>query len=152
MPSYYSATTEGEEALAAATAETIIALIGATQVKGEIRQWGVFFDGTSATAEPVRIRVVRTTADDGTATAATEKAWEPDSPTANCTAKHSYTAEPTKEAQALLDIEVHPQTGWAEQYLPGEGIFLDNTTTNGIAIEVTAPAVVNCTAYIKWSE
>lgn len=153
MASVFSATTEAEEALAAATAETVIALIGATQVKAKIVEFGVSFDGTSATAEPVRIRMVRTTADDGTSTAATEVQFsDPDNPTPNCAAKHSYTAEPTKASQAMAEWQVHPQAGLVMQYPLGREPGLDNTTSNGIAIEVTAPAVVNCSAYIIWEE
>jgi hypothetical protein len=152
MASVYSATTEGEEALAAATAETVIALIGSTAVKPRICEWGVFFDGTSATAEPVRIRIVRTTADDGTATGAVEKAWDPDNPTANCAAKHSYTAEPTKASAALCEFEVPPTSGMVLQYPLGREIVLDNSASTGLAIECTAPATVNVDAYIVWEE
>lgn len=152
MAQIYSATGEAEEALAAATAETVIALIGHTSVKARIVEWGVSFDGTSSSAEPVRIRVVRTTADDGTSTGATEKAWFADAPTPLCTAKHSYSAEPTKESQALAEYAVHPQAGIVIQYPLGREIELDNTTSNGVVIEVTAPATVNCAAYIVWEE
>lgn len=152
MASVYSATTEGEEALAAATAETVIALIGSTAVKPRICEWGVFFDGTSATAEPVRVRLVRTTADDGTSTAATEKAWDPDNPTPNCAAKHSYTVEPTKESQALAEYNVPPTSGMLLQYPLGREIALDNSASTGLAIECIAPATVNVDAYIVWEE
>lgn len=153
MASVFSATTEGEEALAAATAETVIALIGATQVKPKIIEFGVSFDGISATAEPVLVRMIRTTADDGTSTAATEVQFgDPDGPTPNCAAKHSYSAEPTKAAQPMAVWHVHPQAGLVIQYPLGREPGLDNTTSNGIAIEVTAPAVVNCSAYIVWEE
>ncbi len=151
MPSVYSATTEGEEALAAATAETLIALIGATTTKAKIVEWGVAFDGVSATAAPVVVRIVRATAD-GTGTGATEKPWDPDSPTAACAVKHSYSAEPTKESQALVELEVHPQGGVIVQYPLGREIVLDNATTSILCIEVTAPAVVNANAYIVWEE
>lgn len=153
MASIFSATTEGEEALAAATAETVIALIGATQVKGKLVEFGIAFDGISATAEPVRIRMVRTTADDGTSTAATEIQWsDPDNPTPNCAAKHSYTAEPTKATNAMAEWQCHPQAGLVIQWPLGREPGLDNTTSNGIAFEVTAPAVVNASAYIVWEE
>lgn len=150
MASVYSATTEGEEALAAATAETVLCLIGSTMVKARVIEWGVCFDGTSATAEPVRVRLVRTTADDGTSSAATEKAWDPDNPTANVVAKHSYTAEPTKESTALAEYEVPPTSGMVLQYPLGREIVLDNSASAGFAIECTAPATVNCAAYVVW--
>lgn len=152
MASVYSATTEGEEALAAATAETVLCLIGSTAVKARIIEWSVCFDGTSSTAEPVRVRLVRTTADDGTSTAATEKAWDPDNPTANCAAKHSYTAEPTKEAQALADYEIPPTSGMVLQYPLGREIVIDNSASTGLAIECTAPAAVNVSCTICWEE
>ncbi len=152
MASVYSATTEGEEALAAATAETVLGIHSTTAIKPRIIEWGVFFDGTSATAEPVRVRLVRMTADDGTNSAATEKPWDPDNPTANCTVKHSYTAEGTKESQALAEYEVPPTSGMVLQYPLGREIVLDNATTSGLAIECTAPATVNVDAYIVWEE
>lgn len=151
MASVYSVTTEGEEALAAATAETLLTLIGASATKARIVEWGVSFDGTSASAEPVRIRIVRATAD-GTGTSATIKPWDPDNPTANCTAKHSYTAEPTKESQALVEMDVHPQGGVVIQYPLGREVVVDNSTGSIVCIEVTAPAVVNAEAYLVWEE
>ena len=140
MASLFSATTEGEEALTAATTETVIALIGATQVKAKIVEFGVSFDSTSATAEPVLVRMVCTTADDGTSTAATEVQFsDPDNPTPNCAAKHSYTAEPTKAAQPMAVWEVHPQGGLVIQYPLGREPGLDNTTSNGIVIDFDVP-------------
>jgi hypothetical protein len=152
MASVYSATTEGEEALAAATAETVIALHAATTVKPRIIEWGVTFDGTSATAEPVRVRLVRMTVADGTSSTATEKAWDPDNPTANATVTHSYTAEGTKEAQALAEYEVPPTSGMVMQYPLGREIVINNATADGLAIECTAPAIVNVEAYLVWEE
>lgn len=150
MASIFSVTTEGEEALAAATAETVVQLTGANAVKAKIVEWGVSFDGTSATAEPVRIRVLRQTTA-GTASAATEAKWDPDNPTANCTAFHSFTAEPTA-SDVLADYEVHPQAGIAIQYPLGREITLDSATSSRIGIEVTAPAIVNAVAYLVWEE
>lgn len=151
MSSVYSATTEGEEALGAATAETVIQLRGATVVKARIIEWGVSFDGVSVTGEPVRIRLLRQTTD-GTATGATEALWDdPDAPAANCTAFHSFTAEPTA-GSVLADYNVHPQAGIVIQYPLGREPVLDNATTSRIGIECTAPAAVNAAAYIVWEE
>ena len=151
MASVYSATTEGEEALTT-SAETVLCLIGAAATKARVVEWGIAFDSTSATSEPVRIRLVRTTADDGTATGATEKPWDPDNPTPACSVKHSYTAEPTKESQPLVELHCHPQAGLVVQYPLGREIVLDNSASAGLAIEVLAPAAVNCSAYIVWEE
>ena len=151
MGSVYSQTTEGEVALAAATAKTVLALISSTGAKPRLVEWGVSFDGVSATAEPVRVRIVRATAD-GTGTATTMKSWDPDNPTAGETGKRNYTAEPTKETQALLEYEVHPQAGIVVQYPLGREIVLDNATTSILCIECTAPAIVNAEAYMVWEK
>lgn len=151
MASVYSATTENEEAVVAATAETIIALISATATKPRIIEWGVSFDSTSATAAPVRVRLVRATAD-GTGSSATIKSWDPDNPTASATAKHSYSAEPTKESTPLVEMHIHPQAGIVVQYPLGREIVLDNATTSIVCLEVLADANVNATGYIVWEE
>lgn len=151
MASIYSATSEGEEGLAAATAETVIALIGQTTVKAKLIEFGVSFDGVSTTAEPVQIRLIRATAD-GTGTAATVKPWDPDMTSNQCTAKHSYSAEPTKESTPLASWEVHPQSGIVVQYPLGREPTLDNATGSIMCIECTAPATVNVLAYLVWEE
>lgn len=149
----FEITTEGEEALAAATAETVLCLIGSTACKGRIFEITVSFDGVSATAEPVLVTLLRTTADDGTATAATEKKLDPDWHAPNCAGKHSYTAEPTKESTYLKQWNVHPQGGLLlVQRALGDEWILDDTTSNGIAIVCTAPAVVNVVAGMSWRE
>jgi len=151
MASVYSVTTEGEEALAAATAETIIQLRGSTACKAKVIEWGISFDGTSGTAEPVRVRLLRQTTD-GTGTAATEVAWDPDNPTANCAGLNTFSSTEPTAGEVLAEYEVHPQTGIVIQYPLGREPVLDNAATSRIAIEATAPAVVNCSAYLVWEE
>ena len=152
MGSVYAVTTEGEEALAAATAECVVRVGGATAVKAKIIEWGVATDGVSATAEPIRIRLIRTSSD-GTSSAATEtQVSDPDNPTANCVGTHSFTAEPTK-SDVIIETELHPQGDRIQEQFPlGREPGLDNATTSCIAIEAVAPAVVNITGYIIWEE
>jgi hypothetical protein len=152
MSSIFSITTEGEEALGAATAETVLALIGSTVVKARLVEWSVDFDGVLTTAEPVRVRLIRLTADDGTrTTTVTEVPWDPDNPTANCVGRKHFTAEPTK-GDVIWDKEVHPQGGFHIQYPLGREPTLDNSASVGFAIECTAAAAVNCVAAMAWEE
>ncbi len=151
MASIYSITTEGEEALTAATLETLLQLRGATTVKAKIVKWGVSFDGVSATEAPVVVRLLRQTTD-GTSSAATEVAWDPDNPTANCTGFHSHTAEPTP-GEVLETYEVHPQGGCLiVEYPPGREPVVDNATSSRIAIDATAPSAVNAVAFLVFEE
>ena len=151
MPSKYSITTEGEEALGAATAETVLQLRGSTATKAAVAEVSVSFDGTTAGNAPAVVRLLRQSTD-GTATAATEVPWDPDNPTANVTGHHSFSAEPTA-GDVLATWEVHPQGGvLLVQWAPGEGPIVDNATSSRIGLEVTAPDVVNCVAYLAWWE
>lgn len=150
MPAVYAATTEGEEAIAASTNETLLQLRGATSTKARIIAWGVSFDGTSSTDAPVLVDLLRQTTD-GTATGATEEPFDPDSPTASCTAFHSFSAEPTA-GSVIESHEVHPQGGnLIREYPPGREPTLDNATTSRIGIRVNGPAV-NAVAFIHWEE
>lgn len=146
----YSATTEGEEALASGTAETVVQLRGAATTKAKIIAFGISFDGVAATDAPVVVRMIRQTTD-GTATGATEVKWDPDDPAAACTAFHSFTAEPTA-GEVLMTWNVHPQTGIDQQFPLGREPRLSAATTSRIAIEANAPAGVNVVAYLVWEE
>lgn len=150
MGSVYSITGEAEEALAAATAETVLQLVGHASVKARIVEWGVSFDGVSAVAEPIRIRLVRQTTA-GTATGASEVMWDPDNPTASCLGFHSFSAEPTY-GDILVDMDVHPQAGIVMQYPLGREPVIDNSTTSRLGLVVTAPAIVNAAAWLAWEE
>lgn len=147
----YSATTEGERA-STTSAKTILALIGSATRKAKLVEWGISFSGVSATGEPVRVRMIRATAD-GTGTAATENPWEPDDPaTPLVSAKYNYSAEPTKASVPLAEYLVHPQAGIVIQYPLGREIVIDNATGSILCIEVLAPATVDCVAYVVWEE
>lgn len=148
----YSATTEAEEALAAATAETLLLLLGATTVKATLVEWGVSFDGVTSGNAPVVVELYQITAN-GTATAATEVSWDRSAKTAEVSAHHSFTAEPTKGSRLAM-YEVHPQGGsLVIQYPLGrEPVICDGSASQGIAIVVTAPDAVNASAYAVWHE
>lgn len=151
MGEVYSITTEAEEGLAAATAETLLQLRGLTTVRAKIVAWGVSFDGVSATAEPVQVRLLFQTTD-GTATGATEVAINPASPTAVVTGFHSFTVEPTAGG-VIEHYQVHPQGGClVREYPPGREPVVDKATSSRIGIEVTAPATVNAVAWLQWEE
>jgi hypothetical protein len=152
MASIYSATTEGENALAAATAEVVLWLMGATTVRPRVVEWGVSFDGVSATAEPVQVKIFRTTSAGTTPTATVEKPWDLAQPAAQAIAAKGFGTPPSLETTPLAHYEVHPQAGIVIQYPLGREIVIDDATTDGFALECTAPAVVNASAYVVWEE
>jgi hypothetical protein len=136
-----------EIALTAATAKTVIQIVSAANHPVKLLRWGVFFDGTSATAEPVQVRLLRQTTA-GTMSSLTPVELTNHGVTVQTSAQHTATAEPT--AGNVLDIaEVHPQTGY-EVNLLGQEIILGSSARVGI--ECTAPAGVNVRAKIVFEE
>jgi hypothetical protein len=147
----YSITTEGEEALAAATAETLVQLRGVTTTKCHIVAWGVSFDSVTAADAPVVVDLLFQTTD-GTGSAATEVALNPDEPAALATGFHSFSAEPTPGG-ILETYNVPPQGGMViREYPPGREPIVTNATSSRIGIRCTAPAVCNAVAWIQWEE
>lgn len=151
MGACYAVTTETEEAVTTA-AETILQLRGSTATKAKVWAWGIGFDGVSASAEPVRVRLLRQTSD-GTGTGATEAAFDPDAPTANCTCFNTFSSTEPSAGDVLWEGHVHPQGGRVDIMYPlGREVVLDNAATSRVGIDVLAPAAVNVTAYLYWEE
>lgn len=146
----YLIETNGDNALAAATAETVLNVIGAANVTFQLTEIGISFDGVSSSAEPVTVELCRSTqATAGTSTAATVLQTRGPTRTAQCTGARAYTAEPT-----VLTVHrrwlVHPQAGMVIQFPLGREP--DQSGAAGLALRVTSPAAVNCQAYIEWEE
>lgn len=152
MGAIFSATTEGEQALAAATAERVLWIMGVAATKARLIEWGIAFQGTSAVEGPVEVKLFRCTNAGTTPTATVEVLWDPDSATAQLIAAKAWGTEPTRDSTPLLHTYVHPQAGLVMQYPLGREIVIDNSTTGGLTIECTAPSAVDCTAYFVWEE
>ncbi len=135
-----------EIALTAATAKTVIQLVAAANHRVIMTGWGVFFDGTAPTAEPVQVEIVRETTA-GTMSALTPtKGNSADDETLQTTAQHTATVEPTV-TDTIDAIEVHPQQGYekVDCYFPIPG-------GTRIGIRCTAPAAVNVRAKFFFEE
>lgn len=151
MAARYTADTNGDVALAAATAKTILNVI--TAANGLLRavEIGVSFDGVSATAEPVTVELCKSTqATAGTSTAHTIVQSGGPTRTVQATAARNYTAEPT----ALTVVKrwlVHPQTGLLVQFPLGREPE-QVTSANALCLRCIAPAAVNAQGYIEFEE
>lgn len=148
MADIFGVAKTAEVALAAATAKTIVQLVAPTNHRVKLLRWGVSFDGTNATAEPVTVRLLRQTTA-GTMTSLTPVQVRPVAETIQATAQHTATVEPT--AGDVLDIQdVHPQTGYDYTFTPGQEIVLAGG--GRIGIECTAPAIVNVVGKLFFEE
>jgi len=114
-------------------------------------EFGVSFDGTSATAEPCTVELCYSTqATAGTNTSFTPVQIRGATRTVQGTAARSYSAEPTTLTVWKRWL-VHPQTGIEMQFPLGREPE-EIVTADGICLRVTAPATVNCQAYMEIEE
>ena len=144
----FSATTT-EIALTAATAKTVLQIVAAANHRVRGKGWGVFFDGTSTTAEPVQVRLLRQTTA-GTMSALTlTKRDDSIADTLLTTAQHTATAEPTA-GDVLEVVEVHPQQSYEKWWPMGSEIIIGGGDRLGV--ECTAPAGVNVRAVFYGEE
>jgi hypothetical protein len=138
-----------EVALVAATAKTVLQISAPTNIPLKLKSWGVSFDGTATTNEPVVVRLLRQTTA-GTMTSLTlVKADSDRTGTIQTTATHSASAEPT--AGDVLDrMDIHPQGGYVYVYAPDDCDIIPANTRLGI--ECTAPQAVNVIAKMRFEE
>lgn len=150
MASLICVATIAEQALGAATAETVLQIVAPTNQRVKVLGWGVFFDGTSVTAEPVQVILTRQTGA-GTSSANTPVRLDGSlSETIQTTARDTFTAEPTSDDATIDVVEVHPQQGYEKLYPLGQEPIIDGGGRLGI--KCTAPAAVNCRAKIIFEE
>jgi hypothetical protein len=145
--------TTAEIALSAATAKTVLHFNCPANHLAVIKGWSISFDGTTVTAEPVQIRLLRQTAASGTGSTNTPVKINPlVTASLQCTAKDSFSAEPTA-GNVLFAIEVHPQAGYEKIYPLGDEPLCGGTgSADALGIECTAPATVNVRATITFEE
>jgi hypothetical protein len=144
----FTVTTEGEIALTAATAKTILQIVAPTHQRIKVRGFSVSFDGTSPSAEPVQVELVRQTSA-GTMSSATPVKDDDSLPeTIQATAQKTATSEPTT-TDILRRYDVHPQTGYERAFADGE---LTIKGGGRLGLRCTAPAGVNVTGHINCEE
>ena len=150
MSAFIGLATTAEIALTAATAKTVLQLVAAANHRVKLQAWGVYFDGTSSSAEPVQVELKRQTTA-GTMSALTPtKADDSIADTLLTTAQHTATgAEPTA-GDLLKRVEVHPQGGYEEQCPYGQEYIMGGGDRLGIVC--TAPAGVNVVAWTRFEE
>lgn len=140
--------TAGPTALAAATAKTMIELTTTANVPCEWVAVDITFDGTTATATPVRVDFC-TYAATGTGTAYTPKRLGQAIGTSQTTSKINDTVEPTTPV-VVFSWYVPPTGGVMYQWPLGRELFHNVSTVQGIRL--TAPATVNTIVNLTFEE
>ena len=136
-------------ALVAATTKTVLQITGVANHRVKVLRWGIFFDGTSVTQQPVVVRIIRQTTAGTMTNQAPDKVDASITDTLLTTGQVNATVEPT--AGVIMEqIEIHPQQGFAMVYPLGQEIIMAGA--GRIGIDATAPAGVNCKAYMVFEE
>lgn len=145
----FSITTEGEVALAGATAKTVLQVAAPANQRVAVRSFGVSFDGISGSAEPVLVELLRQTTA-GTMSACTEVVEDDSLPeTVQAVGQRAASVEPTA-GSVIRSYEVHPQSGIERVFGPDEEIIVKGGGRLGLRL--TAPAAVNAAAFFSLEE
>lgn len=138
-------------ALSATTPKTVLGVIAAANVSARLAELGVSFDGVTSTAVPVLVELCDSTgATAGTPAASpTPKQVRGAPRAAQSVGGNNYSAEPTV-LTVIKHWLVHPQTGMALQFPLGREP--EHTGVGGLFLRLTAPAAVNCRAYMEFEE
>lgn len=151
MSARYTVESNGDIALTAATAKTILNYICASNAIARIVELSVSFDGTSGTATPVLVELCKSTQGAaGTSTSHTMAQSGGPTRTVQGTAARNYTAEPTT-LTTIKRWRVHPQTGLVIQFPLGREPE-QVASANAYAIRCTAAANVNAQGYLEVEE
>lgn len=122
-------------------AKTVLQVVAASNHRVIIDEISISFEGTSNTATPIQVRVLRQTTA-GTMTALTPiKVDDSADETLQVTAQHTATAEPTASDVFMSEL-VHPQTGFCWQAPFGHELVCGGA--DRIGVEVTAAASIDC--------
>ena len=137
------------EVVTGTSLKTILQVKAAAGTRIVVKEWSISFIGTSNTAQPIKVDVMRQTTA-GTMTSLTPvKVNSSDDETLTTTAQHTATVEPTA-SDIIFSEEVHPQSGYTWQAPFGEEIIVPNA--GRLAIVVTAAASTSCVARFKGEE
>lgn len=139
-----------EIALSAATPKTVLMVTLPANQRGKLLEWGVYFDGVSAVAEPAIVELVFPTTS-GTFSATNSVTTNGYSETVQSTIGYNASAEPTiTDANVPERKNVHPQSGYEKAYGLGQEVKIGGG--GRVGIRVTAPATVNVVPWLKIEE
>jgi len=131
--------------------KTLVQLLAAANQRVKVKEISISFDGTSNTATPIYVEVVRQTSAGTITNTTTLRKVDPDfTETLQTTCKDTATAEPTDSGDVPMAELVHPQTGFlwqapfaGELKIPGGG---------RLGVRVTAAANVNASVRVVGEE
>lgn len=149
MAAFHGRITLDSTALVAATARTVIQIRAPTNQRVRITSWGLYFDGTASTGQPVAVRILRQTTAGTMTTGTVRKLDDSIADTLQTGAGTNATAEPTA-SDVLQQLTIHPQTGHTMAYAFGQEPIVG--AGDRLGWECTAPAGVNVRGFVAFEE
>jgi hypothetical protein len=151
----FTAATTAEVALVATSQKVLVRLISTTNSAVKIKEWGVYFDGVSVTAEPCVVQLCCVNTSYGYYTSHTPARRSGPAISARSIVQTANASSQPDILTVIATREVHPQSGYQEKFSYGDEIILSNgsTATNGaVAIIVNAPTSVDAFAEMVFEE
>jgi hypothetical protein len=137
-----------EVALTGGATRTILQIVAGANPLA-IQRWGVFFDGVTGDAQPVRVEIKRQTDAGISAPGTVSRLNTDDGITPQAAARIDFSGEPS--GTNILDIiECHPQMGYEAVLAEEDWIFVPANGRLGIVL--TAPANVNVQGKFHFTE
>lgn len=139
----------GVVALTAATARTLIELATGAAIENLWVSFDITFDGATATATPVKVDIITTTAS-GTGTTYTPVKYGASQPTNSVTTAEIATTVEGSSPTVVQSWYVPPTSGFSYQWPLGRELAMFPSKFMGI--RCTAPAGVNAIANLVFEE
>lgn len=150
MANLFVARVHGATVTAAATT-TMVQIVTTTNQSIGLRGWGISFNGTDATKEPIRVDILRQTTA-GTSSALTVVEYTASNKNPVTTALQTFSAEPTA-SDVLWSMYFTPVGGGGDfTAYPGEEIVVEPSGRLGIRCTAATGVTCSATAYLKWAE
>lgn len=149
MAEQYSAICPSQ-ALAAATAKTLIELTTGSTIDMVLIGFDVGFDGISASAVPVKVELITYTTTGTGTTYTPNRVGQNQGRASITTAKNNMTVEGTGSITVIANWVISPTTSFSYLYPLGREVALP--PSKSIGLRVTAPAIVNATANAYFEE
>lgn len=149
------ANTTAEALLASSSDKCLIRLIAPSSFSVKIKEWGVFFDGISATAEPVVVRLCCCDTSYGEYTAHTPSRRSGRPAACQSVVQTINTSSGPTIFNVLATREIHPQSGYQEKFSYGDEIIISGVTTAAggvVGLFVNSPTSVNAMGEIVFEE
>lgn len=143
----WTARTEGDVALVAATAKTVLQIVAPTNICEALLSYCITFKGVSPTETPILVELVhQSTA--GTSSAGTPRKDSARPETLQVTSRITFTVEPITDF-VMREYLFHPQGGF-ERAIDWGQVACEGGAR--IGLRVTSPQTATCRAFISGEE